>query len=126
MWPEWYASPGGNPPVLVFAEEATVKKTGAKEWQVQIPMRCQNLAGAVEVVLHSGGRTPALQDLLPDQAESNSEKSQLTGCTSPKTTITFTFADSSAGRKPTAQWTDVYILDSLGGVLARADIPLHH
>lgn len=50
-WPEWYASPGGNPPVVVFAEEPTFRKTGAKQWQIQIPMRCQNLAGAVEVVL---------------------------------------------------------------------------
>src|SRR5579863_6153874 len=26
-WPEWYASPGGNPPVVVFAEEPKVKRT---------------------------------------------------------------------------------------------------
>ena len=129
LWPEWYASPGGNPPVVVFAEDATVKKMGAREWLLQIPMRCQNLAGAVEVVLHSGptAGTPIRPDHVPDPPDSNFETSQLTGCTSPKTTITFTLAAPSADRKSGAEWTDVYILDSEGGVLARADIPkLHH
>jgi hypothetical protein len=31
-WPEPYASPGGNPPIVVFAERPNVKKTGVKKW----------------------------------------------------------------------------------------------
>jgi hypothetical protein len=128
-WPEWYASPGGNPPVVVFAEEPTVKKTDAKEWQIQVPLRCQNLAGAVEVVLSTSaarGKSSRLQH-LPDHLDLNEglqpDARQLTGCTSPKTTITFTFADNSIRSKPDAQWTDVYVLDAWGLVLARADLP---
>ena len=125
LWPEWYASPGGNPPVIVFAEEPTVKKTGAKEWQLQIPMRCQNLAGAVEVVLHAGSSDAAAAhpERLPDPAGSDSDAHQLTGCTSPRTTVTFTLADASARQKQGTQWTDVYVLDAWGLVLARADLP---
>ena len=52
-WPDRYASPGGNPPTLVFAEEPTVRKNGGNDWEVQVPKRCQNLVGAVEVVLLS-------------------------------------------------------------------------
>jgi Peptidase family M48 len=115
-WPEWYASPGGNPPVVVFAEEPTVRKTAGKAWQIQIPMRCQNLAGAVEVVLSS-------EAPLSDPRASESETRQLTGCTSPKTTITFTLAGTSVRRKTGAQWTDVYVLDAWGSVLARTDLP---
>ncbi len=128
-WPEWYASPGGNPPVVVFADEPTVKKTGAKEWQIQVPMRCQNLAGAVEVVLRTSAArgTSSRLEHLPDHLELNEdvqpEARQLTGCTSPKTTITFTFADNSVRSKADAQWTDVYVLDAWGLVLARADLP---
>ncbi len=124
-WPEWYASPGGNPPVVVFADEPTVRKTAGKEWQIQIPMRCQNLAGAVEVVLSSGPGHQAVA--LPDRPESDGEAGpdvrQLTGCTSPKTTITFALADASVRPKPGAQWTDIYVLDSWGSVLARAELP---
>ena len=128
-WPEWYASPGGNPPVVVFAEEPTVRKTGAKEWQIQIPMRCQNLAGAVEVVLSTGSahgsaaRQENIADRLEADTDAREDTRQLTGCTSPKTTITFTLADTSIRPKPDAQWTDVYVLDAWGSVLARADLP---
>jgi len=123
-WPEWYASPGGNPPVVVFAEAPKVRKTASREFEIQIPMRCQNLAGAVEVVLRSGsalGKT-ARPQRLPDQPGSDEEIRQLTGCTSPRTTITFTLGDTSGGR-PGAPWTDVYVLDAWGVVLARADVP---
>ena len=128
-WPEWYASPGGNPPVLVFADEPAVRKTGSREWQIQIPMRCQNLAGAVEVVLRASAARGATSrsERLPDHPELNEdlqpEARQLTGCTSPKTTVTFTFADNSIRAKPDVEWTDVYVLDAWGLVLARADLP---
>ena len=126
-WPEWYASPGGNPPIVVFAEEPTVKKSGTKEWELQIPLRCQNLAGAVEVVLHSASAREKMAPIeqLPESAElgSTDEVRQVTGCTSPKTTVTFSLADATRQQKPGAEWTDVYIVDAWGSVLARADLP---
>ena len=124
-WREWYSSPGGNPPVLVFADEPTVKKTGSRGWEIQIPMRCQNLVGAVEVVLHSRatiGKT-ARPDSTPDLSGAGSELRQLTGCTSPKTTITFTLADTLDRDQTAERWTDVYVVDAWGAVLARADLP---
>ena len=124
-WTAWYDSPGGNPPVVVFAEAPKVKKTGSRELEIQIPMRCQNLAGAVEVVLRAGparGRAARAQR-LPDEPGSDEEMRQLTGCTSPTTTITFTLADASRRPKPGSQWTDVYVLDAWGAVLARTDVP---
>lgn len=124
-WPEWYASPGGNPPVIVFAEAPKVRNTASKEVEIQIPMRCQNLAGAVEVVLRTSstrGKT-ARPVRLPEQSGSDEEIRQLTGCTSPKTTVTFILADSSSRHKPGARWTDVYVLDAWGAVLARTDVP---
>ena len=67
--------------MVVFAEEPTLRKTGAKEWQIQIPMRCQNLAGAVEVVLGSGS---SVRTAAPaGQLGSDADPRQLTGCTSP-------------------------------------------
>ncbi len=124
-WPEWYASPGGNPPVVVFAEAPTVRKTGSKEWEIRIPMRCENLAGAVEVVLRSdsASRNVAHPEPFPNQPDSDLELRQLTGCTSPQTTITFTLADSSDRSNRSAHWTDVYVLDAWGAVLARAAVP---
>jgi peptidase M48-like protein len=125
LWPARYASPGGNPPVVVFAEEPTIRKTGAKEWELQLPIRCQNLAGAVEVVLLAG--TPLARDSelahLADLLQSGRQIRQLTGCTSPTTTITFALADISNGRKTIQHWTDVYVLDAWGAILARADVP---
>jgi Zn-dependent protease with chaperone function len=124
-WREWYASPGGNPPVLVFAEEPRLRKTDSTGWEIQIPMRCQNLVGAVEVVLHSraaSGKT-ARPDSTPDFSEAGSELRQLTGCTSPRTTITFSLAVPADRNQATQRWTDVYVLDAWGAVLARADLP---
>ena len=123
-WHEWYASPGGNPPVIVFAEEPTVKKTAGREWQIKIPLRCQNLAGAVEVVLGSDAdHEREARAQIADLPDSDSEARQLTGCTSPITTITFHLGEASARPKTSAHWTDVYVLDAWGSVLARTDLP---
>jgi hypothetical protein len=124
-WREWYASPGGNPPVLVFAEEPRVRKTGPSGWEIQIPMRCQNLAGAVEVVLHSSGTHGKTKhpDYTSDLLGAENEFRQLTGCTSPRTTITFTLADIVDQDRAGEPWTDVYVLDAWGAVLARTDLP---
>ena len=118
-WREWYASPGGNPPVVVFADRPTIKKTSSREWEVRVPLRCENLVGAVEVVLRrDAGLRP---DRLEDHPESVGEVRQLTGCTSPKTNVTFTLGE--VPQKGGARWTDVYIVDAWGSVLARADLP---
>ncbi len=136
-WREWYASPGGNPPTLVFAEAPTVRKTsgnkksGVKEWEIVIPMHCENLVGAVEVVLRaksppgSGSSSPTLvpPDRIDGRPDSDGNARQLTGCTSPRTTITFTLANSTDPSNPSARWTDIYVLDAWGTVLARADLP---
>lgn len=120
-WLDWYASPGGNPPTLVFAEPPVVRKagvnakTGAKEWELLVPIRCENLVGAVEVVLQADS---------PRNGVPTAATRQITGCTSPRTTISFTLTREDSGdannREP---WTEVYILDASGAVLARADIP---
>lgn len=133
-WREWFASPGGNPPTVVFTEAPTVRrirparKTDAKEWEIEVPMRCQNLVGAVEVVLGSRSASGSALDnawpgRFPDAPDSDFELRQLTGCTSPRTTVTFTLANSSARDKPGTPWTDVYVLDAWGTVLARAGLP---
>jgi hypothetical protein len=125
-WPEWYASPGGNPPVVVFADEPTVRRTGSREWEVKIPMRCQNLAGAVEVVLRAGTEKQASRlERLPevDPSRAGDEVRQLTGCTSPRTTVTLVVTEPATQHRPAAQWGNVYVLDAWGVVLARADLP---
>jgi hypothetical protein len=138
-WPEWYASPGGNPPVLVFADKPSVKKTRAKEWEIRVPMRCQNLVGAVEVVLQTyapgsasrssaervASSVPASSDGSNDGSNdrSNEEVRQLTGCTSsPRTTVTFAVKDASQKEL----WAEVFVLDGQGAVLSRAAIPKLH
>jgi len=129
LWPEWYASPGGNPPVLVFAEDPKVRKNGPNAWELQIPMRCQNLAGAVEVVLRSRSspetRASRKSEIPADAELSNSgqEIRQLTGCTSPTTTVTFALKSEPGHKKVAEPWTDAYVLDAWGTVLSRVDIP---
>jgi hypothetical protein len=116
-WPEWYASPGGDPPVLVFADKPSVKKTGAGQWEIRVPMRCQNLVGAVEVVLQTyvtDSRSRA-EGVAYGAPASSDEVRQLTGCTSPKTTITFVLKDES----PKELWAEVFALDGQGTVLSR-------
>jgi hypothetical protein len=124
-WREWYASPGGNPPVVVFANQPALKKAPGGQWQIQVPIRCENLVGAVEVVLRSDARRNETMRLgtLPDNVDNTPEMRQLTGCTSPTTTVTFLLQDTSTKPKQTARWTDLYVIDAWGSVLAREDVP---
>ncbi len=114
-WNEWYSSPGGNPPVLVFAEEPSVRRNNTGGWEIQLPMRCQNLAGAVEVVL-SSGRDHSVG------TGSDSEARQLTGCTSPRTTVSFTLTSN----QHSSAAPEIYVLDASGGMLARSELPNLH
>jgi hypothetical protein len=123
LWPEWFASPGGNPPIVVFAEEPTVRKTSSKAWEIQVPMRCQNLVGAVEVVLLTRPTQDEVTATVQQLPEASQEVRQLTGCTSPKTTITFAFTDGSGKINTSGLTTDVYVLDAQGAVLSRAEVP---
>lgn len=123
-WHEWYATPGGNPPVLVFAEAPTVKKIASGEWEIKVPLRCQNLSGAVEVVVHSGSQKKN-GGPEPSPSPKQMETRQMTGCTSPRTTITFLLS-STSGHSSHDSWSDVYVLDAWGQVLARADLPKLH
>ncbi len=119
-WPAWYASPGGNPPTLVFAEQATVRRTGSAAWEIIVPLRCQNLAGAVEVVLQQGAEDSKWVERLPETADPD-EIRELTGCTSPRTTVTLRL--DNVAEKNSARWNKVYVVDAWGSVLARADLP---
>lgn len=124
LWREWYASPGGNPPVVVFADSPTVRKTAEKGWQIQVPMRCQNLVGAVEVVLRSDPEHKKSVNVGHlSESDDHQQVRQVTGCTSPTTTVVFSVADSETGHKRDTKWTDVYVIDAWGWVLARADLP---
>jgi len=122
-WHDWYASPGGNPPIVVFADAPTIRKGGAKEWEVAISMNCKNLAGAIEVVLRrdvgGGGFDSAGFQLKPPELELR----ELTGCTSPRTVITFHLPESPKHDMSRANRADVYILDDAGSILARTDVP---
>jgi Zn-dependent protease with chaperone function len=123
-WTDWYASPGGNPPVVVFAGPPAIKKTGSRSWQIQVPMRCQNLVGAVEVVLRTdSGRESFGSNRLSEGSDVNDEVRQLTGCTSPRTTVVFTSADLRVEQTPAAKWTDMYVIDSWGAILGRSELP---
>lgn len=122
-WPETYASPGGNPPILVFADRPIVRKKRTGEWEIRVPIRCQNLSGAVEVVLQTYAITPSSssspQAMASRAAVSGDDVREFTGCTSPKATVSFTIADAS--RKKLG--AEVFVLDVEGAVLSRATIP---
>ena len=124
-WPDWHASPGGNPPIVVFADAPIVRKTGAKEWEVEISINCKNLVGAIEVVLR-GERHPGdveLQGRTPQLQRSDLELRELTGCTSLRTIITFRSGQLPERTASGTNRADIYVLDDVGSILARADVP---
>ena len=121
-WHDWYASPGGNPPIVVFADVPIVKKAGAKECEVEIVMNCRNLVGAIEVVLRRGVAGDIDWAGLQRQ-RSGLELRELTGCTSARTVITFHVPESPKPEMSGTRRADVYILDDVGSILARADVP---
>jgi Zn-dependent protease with chaperone function len=116
LWPEAYASPGGNPPVLVSAGELSAKKHSDSDVEIRIPLRCSNLSGAVEVILQV---QIAAHTALAER-EPASEWRQLTGCTSDVTLITFPVAADSLRTSGNAV-ADVYVVDDHGALLARSE-----
>ena len=122
-WPDRYASPGGDPPTLVFADEPTVRRNSGTAWEVQLPMHCQNLVGAVEVVVLSRAKNDASPERAGQLPVAETDLRQLSGCTSPRTTITFTLPDASQRQPSSALWSDVYVLDDRGSILSRTELP---
>ena len=116
-WPEWHSSPGGNPPIVVFAEQPKIKKMGPQDWEIQVTMHCQNLAGTLEIVLQDA---PEVSGGNPQNETrtntSDDDTHQLTGCTSPRTFITFSVHARAMSRR-----AEIYVLDSWGEVLTRTD-----
>ncbi len=47
LWPDRYASPGGNSPTVVYAGSPTAKRVSSGEMEVLIPLHCRNLVGSV-------------------------------------------------------------------------------
>jgi hypothetical protein len=58
---------------------------------------------------------------LPEEPGNEPELRQLTGCTSPKTTVVFKLENAAAPAD--TKWTDVYVVDAWGAVLARTNFP---
>jgi hypothetical protein len=114
LWPERYASPGGNAPVVVYAGSPSAKRVTAGEFEILIPLRCLNLVGSVEVVLRFS---------FPDSKDP-SELRQFTGCTSNRTLLTFTVPNPVLQRGRTRIQAEVSVLDVAGTLLTHALAPL--
>ena len=113
LWPERYASPGGNSPVVVYAGLPSAKR-GVSGLEVLIPLHCQNLSGSVEVVVRFTG---------PD-SEFPTEMRQLTGCTSDRTLITFILPSLKVRRGGSRVQAEISVLDESGAVLTRSLAPM--
>jgi putative metalloprotease len=113
LWPDRYASPGGNAPIVVHAGLPSAR-SGIGQLQVLVPLHCQNLSGSVEVVLRLSGTDT---DFPP-------ELRQFTGCTSNRTLITFSLPNSQVFRGRARVQGEISVLDDSGAVLTRALAPL--
>lgn len=113
LWPDRYASPGGNSPIVVYAGPPSAKRGNTGELEVLVPLHCQNLAGSVEVVL----RFSAPDSTLP------TELHQLTGCTSDRTLITFVVPVPEVPRRGRVQ-AEVSVLDDGGALLTHSLAPI--
>jgi Zn-dependent protease with chaperone function len=109
LWPERYASPGGNPPIVVYAGLPSAKRSVTGELEVLIPLHCQNLSGSVEVVLRWAAAG----------SEFSPELRQFTGCTSNRTLITFTLPNRELQRDSRVQ-AEISVLDDSGALLTRS------
>ena len=114
LWPERYASPGGNSPIVVYAGLPSAKRGVSGGLEVLIPLHCQNLSGSVEVVVRFTG---------PD-SELPTEMRQLTGCTSERTLITFILPSLKVRRGGSRVQAEISVLDASGAVLTRSLAPM--
>ncbi len=84
LWPAPYASPGGNPPVVVYADLSSVHHNSNGELELRALLHCENIYGAVKVTLHlTTTGSSFVRELHTD-----------TGCTSNRTVLTFTVLGS--------------------------------
>jgi hypothetical protein len=117
LWPERYASPGGNSPTVVYAGLPSAKRGTTGELEVLIPLHCQNLVGSVEVVLRftSAG------------SENPTEQRQFTGCTSDRTLIKFILPSLEVRKGGSRAQAEISVLDDSGAMLTHslAALPVH-
>lgn len=114
LWPERYASPGGNSPVVVYAGLPSAKRGAAGELEVLIPLHCQNLTGSVEVVLR----------FTVPGSEFPTELRQFTGCTSNRTLVTFILPNPEVRKGGSRVRAEIQVLDDSGAVLTHALAPM--
>jgi hypothetical protein len=107
LWPDLNASPGGNPPIVVYLRPPSARRALTGEQEVLVPLHCDNLYGSVEVVLR----------LTEPGSGFVRELRQYTGCTSNRTLVTFNLAtpDLPQGR---ALQTTISILDDRSTLLS--------
>jgi peptidase M48-like protein len=114
LWPDRYLSPGGNPPIVVYAGPPRTKRASSGELELQAALRCQNLSGSVEVVLR----------IISADSQIGSELRQVTGCTSNQTLITFPLPSRELrGANPRRQ-AEILVLDDNGALLTRSLAPI--
>ncbi|MGA7560567.1 MAG: M48 family metalloprotease [Terriglobales bacterium] len=114
LWPDRYASPGGNSPTVVYAGSPSARRVSTGEMEVLIPLHCRNLVGSVEVVL----RITAPDSVAP------TEQRQFSGCTSYRTLITFTVPSPEARKGNSRVQAEVSVLDDNGGMLTHSIAPI--
>jgi hypothetical protein len=114
LWPDRYASPGGNSPTVVYAGPPTARRVSSGEMEVRIPLHCRNLVGSVEVVLR----------ITTPDSRAPTEQRQFTGCTSDRTLITFTVPSPEARKGNSRVQAEVSVLDDSGGMLTHSLAPI--
>ncbi len=113
LWPDRYASPGGNSPIVVYAGSPSAKLGATGELEVMIPLHCLNLVGSVEVVLR----------FAAPNFGSATELHEFTGCTSDRTLLTFTLPSPKVHIGGQVQ-AEISVLDDTGSLLTRLLAPL--
>ncbi len=111
LWPAPYDSPGGNPPVVVYAGAPSVHHISNGEREVQVPVHCDNMYGGAGVTLRlTAARSGFVRELHLD-----------TGCTSDNTVLKFTLASSEMSQAPLQGL--IIVLDNGGDLVTRSVWP---
>jgi hypothetical protein len=106
LWPGFADSPGGNPPVVVYASLPSAHRTSRGGIELTVPLHCENLYGSVEVVLRMTGDSGFARELR-----------QFSGCTSERTLVRFALQEPEL---PAHVQATISVLDDRGSVLTRA------
>jgi hypothetical protein len=111
LWPNPYSSPGGDPPVVIYTGAASVHRASNGELEVQVHVHCENMHGTAKVILRlSAIRSNFVRELSSD-----------TVCTSNKTVLTFTIANSEAAHSPMQGL--ITIMDDQENIVTRSFMP---